>query len=355
MADTAVAITPGTGASIDAQSVAGGDLQQTITIGDGANAGRVAGVEALGNKNALDINLAGSSGGVAQVSGTLSSGTANVAATVSNSGNGTIVMFGGTYTALAVVFEATVDGTNWFPIDAVRSDGSAIVLSEQFAAAGIRAWNFMATGYSQVRIRATSGTLTTGPSIIIVQGPMVLDPSPTIAPIDGTRPTFSSALNETNVANAVTASVPMWELVNPTASGKLVRITEIMFSVSGLTAAAMAAVNLQVRSAASTGGTAVTETIRRHDTLNPAPSATSKLYTAIPTVAGSVLGYPRSARIFASTATTQPETKQWQFGSRPGQAGVLRPGESINLQNPAAWATAPILGGHIEWTEESYQ
>ena len=40
MADTSVAITPGAGANVDAQSVPGGDLQQTVTLGDGQNAAR---------------------------------------------------------------------------------------------------------------------------------------------------------------------------------------------------------------------------------------------------------------------------------------------------------------------------
>lgn len=358
MADSSVPITAGSGTNIDAQLPSGGDYQQTITIGDGANAGRVSAVEALGSKNALDVNLAGSAGGVANTGPTTMAAAASVQAAVANSGSGTIVMFGGSYTAMLVVFEGSADGgTNWFPIDVVRTDGSATVLTEQFAAAGVRAWNFMATGYTHVRIRSVSGTVTTGPSIIITQGPFLLDPSPSVPPVDGARYSYSSALNETSVAAAVTTSVPVWELVNPSGSGKLIRITRIAWEVTLATAGTVPLILLQKRTAASTGGTAVSQTIAKHDTLNPTVSATSKYYTAIPTVAGSSLGNPRSIRVFgvATTMTAQPNIVEWTFGNRPSQALVLRPAESVNLQGIAAFGTAPTLTGNVEWTEEAFQ
>lgn len=38
MADTSIAVTPGSGALIDARSVAGGDLQQAVVLGNGTDA-----------------------------------------------------------------------------------------------------------------------------------------------------------------------------------------------------------------------------------------------------------------------------------------------------------------------------
>jgi hypothetical protein len=47
VADTSVAITPGSGASVDARSQPGGDLRQVVTIGDG-DATPIAPVDAAG-------------------------------------------------------------------------------------------------------------------------------------------------------------------------------------------------------------------------------------------------------------------------------------------------------------------
>lgn len=59
MADTTVAITPGSGALVDAQSLTNGSaqtvMQQTVTIGDGATAGRVAALTTKGTQGSVAL------------------------------------------------------------------------------------------------------------------------------------------------------------------------------------------------------------------------------------------------------------------------------------------------------------
>lgn len=338
----------------------GGVVHMPVSVlGDPAIAANLANILALaGGVGALQVNLAGSQGAPAITTGTVSAAGNTVVASVGSQGNGTIVLYGGTYTALTLLFEASIDNTNWFPIDVVRADGSGVIpggVGEQFAATGVRAWNFMAPGYQQVRARVGAITQTVVPTISITQGPFLYDPSPSVAPIDGNRPSYSATLNSTSVAAAVTTSVPVWEMVNPTGSGKLVRVTRLAWELTLATAGTVPLVVLQKRTAASTGGTAVTQTATQHDTLNGAPSVTNKYYTAIPTVAGSSLGNARSIRVFgpATTLTTTPTLVEWLFGNRPAQSLVLRPGESVNLQGIAAFGTAPTITGGVEWTEET--
>lgn len=330
--------------------------QPVETLADAA--GNLLTSQGSDTKRALDVNFASSAGGMNAVSGTLTAAGTSVSASIGSSGNGTIVLYGGTYTVLTLVFEASYDNTNWFPIDVVRSDGTAVVTTESFTAATAtntaRAWNYMAPGYQYVRVRASAFTATVNPTVVVTQGPFLYDPSPSVSPIDGVRLTYSASINSTSVAAATTTSVPVWEFVNPTGSGKLVRITRIAWELTLATAGTVPLQVMQKRTAASTGGTAVAQTAVVHDTTNAAASATVKYYTAAPTLAGSLQGVVRSIRVFgvATTMTTSPTLVEWLFGTRPGQSLVLRPGESINLQSIAAYGTAPTITGSIEWTEE---
>jgi hypothetical protein len=171
---------------------------------------------------------------------------------------------------------------------------------------------------------------------------------------DGLKATYSATLNNTIVASAVTTTVPIWEISNPAASGKVVRVTKLQFLVTLATAGAYN-LHLVKRSAISTGGTAVTQTSTPSDSTNAAAVGVVKLYTAAPT-AGTTVGIVRHNRAwgFATTLTaTQPLGDFiWEFGNGPEQAVVLRAGEALSLQSPAAFGTAPTITGSVEWSEE---
>jgi hypothetical protein len=171
---------------------------------------------------------------------------------------------------------------------------------------------------------------------------------------DGLKATYSATLNNTIVASAVTTTVPIWEISNPAASGKIVRVTKLQFLVTLATAGAYN-LHLVKRSTISTAGTAVTQTSVPHDSTSAAAVGVVKLYTAAPT-AGTTVGIVRHNRAwgFATTLTaTQPLADfTWEFGNGPQQAHVLQAGQALSLQSPAAFGTAPTITGSVEWSEE---
>jgi hypothetical protein len=317
----------------------------------------------------LPINIAASQGNIAASTGTVSAtaaasvtGVVNttsvVVQAVASQGNGTIILGGGTYTALTLAFEASADsGTTWFPIDGARSDGSTVETNPSFTAAGLRAWNFICPGYTHVRARVSAITQTVAPTLIITAGPFLYDPSPTVAPIDGQKASYSAQLNGTNVASAVTTSADLFVLNNPAGSGRVIRVTRLAFQVTlATTAAATPLLQLVKRSANDTVGTAVAQTVVPHDSGDPAAGGVVNLYTAAPTV-GAAVGPVRSVRLLGTVtaaATAQPNGVEWTFGTRPGErAIVLRPGQALGLMGQAAFATAPTVTGDIDWTEEA--
>lgn len=85
-------------------------------------------------------------------------GALNAAVTLAAEGMGTVNWEIDTGTLVGtVVFEATLDDTNWFAINAMRIDGTIISSTTTFADRGVLTSN----GYSQVRLRVsafTSGT-----------------------------------------------------------------------------------------------------------------------------------------------------------------------------------------------------
>jgi hypothetical protein len=317
----------------------------------------------------LHVNLGSSQGNVAASTGTVSAAAAStvtgvvnttsvVVQSVASQGNGTIILYGGTYTALTLAFEASADsGTTWFPIDGARADGTTVETNPSFTATGVRAWNFICPGYTHVRARVSAITQTVAPTLIITAGPFLYDPSPTVAPIDGQKASYSATLNGTNVASAVTANSDLFVLNNPAASGKVIRVTRVSIQVTlATTAAATPLLQLVKRSTNDTGGTAVAQTSTAHDSGDPAAAGVVNLYTAGPTV-GTTSGVVRSTRLLGNVtagATAQPNGAEWTFGTRPGErAIVLRPGQALGLQGQAAFATAPTLTGDIDWTEEA--
>jgi len=148
-------------------------------ISDGTNPWRKAAVDAAG---ALAVNLSGTASNMPPVTGTIAALGSVTHTNVASAGNATIVMAGGVTSGATYVFEASLDGVNWFGIEATRSDGSGvdIVTPALTQAAGVvRAWNMTVTAATQLRIRNTAGTITTAPTIVISPGATLLDFSPT--------------------------------------------------------------------------------------------------------------------------------------------------------------------------------
>jgi hypothetical protein len=327
--------------------------QQVLTIAD-AN-GNVIGSHIVNGAPALDVNLAASAGSTAAAAGTI--GTA-VNSAVSNTavgaaGNGTIFIIGGNATTGGMVaFEGSYEGTNWFPLDATRSDGFQVPTGLVFPISAVWAYNFVLTQYTQVRVRVTTALTGTAPTIVIGAGPFLWEPSPVVPPIDGSKPTYSAALNVGAVASA-TAATDFWALQNPSGSGKLIRVLRLNVQLTLGTAAALT-FQMMKRSTLNTGGTSTAQTAVAHDSGNPAVSGLSLLYTAGPTL-GTAIAAVRVKRMWAvsSTLAAQPNEVEWYFGNRPGQGILLRPAQQLSLYTSSAPGTAPTVTGDVEWTEEA--
>lgn len=163
---------------------AGQSIRQGMAIGDGAGtAGQFAVVT---TRNALQIEgvvngtpqpIQGA--GLSSVTGTLTASGSSVAISlnVASAGNCTITAHG-TYVA-NLTFEATDDGTNWYPIQGSRMEG---VYSEQttgLLSSVSRAWDFGCSGITNIRVWAnvyTSGTV----NIKISAGTFPHEPAPTV-------------------------------------------------------------------------------------------------------------------------------------------------------------------------------
>lgn len=299
--------------------------------------------------NPLPVNISSSIGNTPSVTAQLTSATATVALDVTDMGNGTIVLFGGTYTALRLVFEATVDGTNWFTMDVTRVEGSGTVMYEQFGSAAVRAWNYTSPGYTQVRVRvpgagATNWAVTVNPSVLITAGPLLVDWSPSVPPVDGIRATYVASIASLSAAIAS----DLFSVVG--SATKTVRISRV--EISGIaTTATATTLSLLKRSNAGTPGTPVAATVVPVDSGDSAATATSSGHTSSGSV-GALVGSYRAQRVFVPLNTSAPPYVSWDFGGRPAKSPVLRgTAERVTINSSvavtgASWTIA------VEFTEE---
>lgn len=356
MADSSVSLSSPTG-SVDTRTNAAGEHREVVVIGDSGD--NVASETPAGTKTALDVNIAASTGGVAATTGTLANVlNSAVTASVALMGNATITVLGGTYTGLPIIFEATIDGTNWFTIDGTQADGTGTntQVTLPSATGGPHQWNVICPGYQSIRVRVTgtAASFTTGPTVTITQGPFLFEPSPTVAPIDGQKATFSLDINAAGAASVASATADVWALSNPAASTRTIRVIRLSLQVSLATAAA-GLVKLVRRSSLNSGGSIAVSTPVKHDTADPAtPVITGGVYTAAATTPGTLVGDLRATRLQLPVAPGTPI--EWTFGNRPGKGILLRPGESLGVlvhnATGGAPATAPTVTGDVEWTEE---
>lgn len=321
----------------------------------GLDVGIGTGTEALmSSANPMPVNLSASGGNVAVISGTLSvaaaasltgttSTTGAIVAPVGTSGNGTFVLGSGTYTALTLAFEASLDGTLWFPIDGTRTDGSQVDLTPAFSVAGVRAWNYIAPGYQYVRVRASAITQTVAPTIYITQGPFLYDPSPTAPPVDGNKTTYVASV--TGMSTTIASDI--FRLAG--SATRTVRVTAVEVACT-TGAATNSRIQLIKRTTADTGGTTSAATVGAYDSTDVAATATATGYTVAPTLgtAGPTVG---NGPAFTAAAGSFSYSKTW--GARPSKALVLRgTGESLCVNNAVAIGTSGSWTITVEWTEE---
>lgn len=208
MAETSVAVTPGSGANIDGFALPDGKVQQAVTLGDGATNGRIARVSSGGQ---LGVN----GGGVVTGVGTLTAAGTTSADLVTNSSRYTIaVAEGGNLTVGltgtlvgTVVFEASMDGAGvaWFPIQGQPSDGGPVVSTVVAASGNLLMFDFAATGITHLRVRCSAFTSGIG-TIYSAWGGLINDPIVSQIPLQavagvGTSVTASTASQQLLAVN----------------------------------------------------------------------------------------------------------------------------------------------------------
>lgn len=300
----------------------------------------------IGTKNVLDVNLAGSSSAIVSTpspaNGQFAAATLGSTVTwaVGQAGNGTIQMVGGSYTILPIIFEASLDNqTSWFPIDSTQLDGTGVNTQMILTASSTRAWNLPIPGYTHVRVRLyAAATITTQPVWTFNQGSFLFDPSPTVAPIDGQKATYTA--NITGLAT--NTAIDLCSLVG--SATKTVRCTrvEIELLVTTASTALNGDLRLVKRTTAGTpAASAGTTTVGVLDSYDAAVSATAIGHAAAGTP-GTQAAIVRSGKIPWAVGRYN---YTWDLG-RISKAGVLRgTAERLTLLQSTA-----LTGGVFQWT-----
>lgn len=129
------------------------------------------------NATTVDVQTVVTGNPIAQTSGSLAS-AASLTLTGLNDASSVAFMVVGTYVA-TFVFEISDDGTNWFPVTAVRSDSNVGETSSGALTNTARAWRANIVGFSQFRVRCSAYTSGTA-NWILAPSPSSFDPAPFI-------------------------------------------------------------------------------------------------------------------------------------------------------------------------------
>lgn len=167
-------------------------------------------------------------------------------------------------------------------------------------------------------------------------------------PLDGSKATYSAG-----VSGLVTTATATDVFVISGSATKTIRITNISFSMT-TTSGSGGAINLSLikRSSANSGGTFASSTVVPHDSANASATATVVSYTANPTSLGTTVGVVRSSR-YAVVGQNTAFITTWGFGTRPGQAVVLRGvSQSLALNFNSGSFTGAVADVDVEFTEE---
>lgn len=185
------------------------------------------------------------------VTGTITASGQSVAADVSRASNISVHIIG-TFAGLNVTFEGSLDGTNWFGVQAVRTNAATIETTSGVVANTLAyAWELSVNAFGNFRVRATAWTSGTA-TVVIVPGIGATEPAPTVpthaVTISGTPATTTTMTSttiaapaatiagssiakivsaaSTNATNAKSSAGRLlgWELFNSSASAKYVKI-----------------------------------------------------------------------------------------------------------------------------------
>lgn len=142
-----------------------------------------------------------------QTTGSITTASSTVTATtdVANAGTVTVCVFG-TYAGVNASFEASPDGTNWFPIIAQRLDAHVTETTTGVLPANqSRAWDIPIPGPTQFRVRATAWTSGTA-SVVIVPAVNAFEIAPTVGFSGADTATLSQPANSASSFTVLAAN-----------------------------------------------------------------------------------------------------------------------------------------------------
>jgi hypothetical protein len=169
--------------------------------------------------------------------------------------------------------------------------------------------------------------------------------------LSSTVQTYSAAFVGNNLLNNATDFFVLRNPLLSTATMKVLRIELIGVA----TTAALIDIALIKRSTFTIGGAPIVKPSIPADSQNSNSSGVLLSLFAIPATLGTLVGTVRSGKLFISTAgaTSSVPSLVWDFGTRPGQALSIYPGECLCLNNGGnAVGAGTTLNGSFEWTEE---
>jgi hypothetical protein len=263
MADSAVAITAGTGTNIDTRTESvNGDHRQVVVLGDPVTGANVATVSSSGALNvqglqsartAYSITATGNSGAIACVG-------YNIAT----------VTITGTYAAVTLVFEGSDDGgTTWFAIQGVRVDSFVAESTSGSLTNTTRAWDIPIGAWTHFRVRASTWTSGTGTVGVSFQS-MPYEPVPTVgvgqsyaARTAANYYAVGAASGATTVETAITLTKSLGTAATSTGvshtptAGKRFRIQTVVVATRGNATATVQSTtfNLRINTAGAVGTT----------------------------------------------------------------------------------------------------
>ena len=87
-----------------------------------------------------------------------------------------VIAASGTYGSVAIAFEVTLDGANWFPIMGVQADAATFATASGTLSSTARAWEFGVSGFTRIRVRSTA--YTSGTMVVTCgRSPLGYDPA----------------------------------------------------------------------------------------------------------------------------------------------------------------------------------
>ncbi|MEI6439061.1 MAG: hypothetical protein WCO83_02540 [Alphaproteobacteria bacterium] len=154
--------------------------------------------------------------------------------------------------------------------------------------------------------------------------------------------------------NVATAASPTDVILIQGSASKLIRLRSIVINCATSGSNSTAPVKITRRSTANTGGTFAAQTVGKHDTSDPAPTAGVSLYSANPTGLGTVVADIHAGRVTCPSSAVNLDRLAFQYAWQNDKAIVLNGVNdwiAINFGGSAIGGT-PTFDFDLMWSEE---